>query len=162
MVVRMIQQRCPEARVLYCFATQAFRRLETWRTWIAWAFGVNRRPSKNADDFIDKLRDRGVGFLEMLAIEMKAREVRVARALSFEEAEFCTETIKITAEQRKMDDSACQIWHDVRKLFLILSEKRGEKSKHFMNLYWSAHQRFFKLLCVSFKSRSSSRRLRKL
>ena len=150
MVVRMIQQRCPEARVLYCSAT-GVSEIGNMAYMDRMGFWGESTPFKNADDFIDKLRDRGVGFLEMLAIEMKASGKYVARALSFEEAEFCTETIKITAEQRKTYDSACQIWHDVRKQFLILSEKRGEKSKHFMNLYWSAHQRFFKLLCVSFK-----------
>ena len=148
--VREIQERCPEARVLYCSAT-GVSEIGNMAYMERMGFWGPSTPFKDADAFIKKLQDRGVGFLEMLAIEMKASGKYVARALSFEEAEFCTETVKISAHQRAMYDSACQIWQDVRVQYEDLANKRGEKSANFMKLFWSAHQRFFKLLCVSFK-----------
>jgi len=148
--VREMQEMCPEARVLYCSAT-GVSEIGNMAYMERMGFWGPSTPFKDAETFIKKLQDRGVGFLEMLAIEMKAGGKYVARALSFEEAEFRTETVKITAQQRAMYDSACQIWQDVRVEYEDLAHKRGEKSGMFMKLYWSAHQRFFKLLCVSFK-----------
>jgi P-loop containing NTP hydrolase pore-1 len=43
--------------------------------------------------FLDSMKKRGVSFLEMLAMEMKAEGMYVARALSFRQAPFaCAQT----------------------------------------------------------------------
>jgi hypothetical protein len=148
--VREIQVRCPDARVLYCSAT-GISEIGNMAYLERCGFWGEKMSFKTADQFIAKLKSRGVGFLEMLAIEMKAAGKYVARSLSFEDAEFRTETVAVTDAQRKMYDTACEIWQDVRLEAAKFQKARGEKGGLFGKLYWSAHQRFFKLLCVSFK-----------
>jgi hypothetical protein len=77
-----LQQRLPAARVLYASATGVsevgnlayMARLGLWGPGTAW-------PDFPA--FLDSLRRRGVSFMEMLAMEMKATGKYVARGLAF-------------------------------------------------------------------------------
>ena len=59
--------------------------------------------------FLDSMKKRGVSFLEMLSMEMKAEGYYVARGLSFKEAEFLEMDCKLTTEQRPTYDAAAQV-----------------------------------------------------
>ena len=80
-----IQQMLPRARVVYCSATGVsevgnmayMTRLGLWGSGSAF-------PDFEA--FLDSMRKRGVSFMEMLAMELKAEGNYVARGLSFRSA----------------------------------------------------------------------------
>lgn len=80
--VLQIQQLLPRARVVYCSATGVsevgnmayMTRLGLWG--IGSAF-------PDFEQFLDSMKKRGVSFLEMLAMELKAEGNYVARGLSF-------------------------------------------------------------------------------
>ena len=80
--VLQLQQMLPRARVLYCSATGVSEvgnmaymvRLGLWGPGSAF-------PDFEA--FLDSMKKRGVSFMEMLAMEMKAEGNYVARGLSF-------------------------------------------------------------------------------
>ena len=82
-----LQRALPLARVVYCSATGCtdltnmayMERLGLWGTYSGF-------PTFEA--FVQGITNRGVGGLEMLAMEMKATGTYVSRGLSYEQAEF--------------------------------------------------------------------------
>lgn len=80
-----IQQMLPRARVVYCSATGVsevgnmayMTRLGLWGAGSAFL---------DFEQFLDSMKKRGVSFMEMLAMELKAEGNYVARGLSFRSA----------------------------------------------------------------------------
>jgi hypothetical protein len=66
-----LQRRCPDARVVYCSATgiSEINNMAYMQRLGFWGEGT---PFGSSDAFIKAMKNRGVGFLEMLAMEMKA------------------------------------------------------------------------------------------
>ena len=60
---------------------------------------------KDFDSFVESIKGRGVGGLEMLAMEMKASGSYVCRGLSYREAEFELVEANITPEQQAVSES---------------------------------------------------------
>ncbi|KAM7430647.1 hypothetical protein ABFA07_018659 [Porites harrisoni] len=114
LAVTTIQRMLPKARVVYCSATgvtdvknMAFmERLGLWGDGIAF---------KSFDSFLASITKRGLGASEMLAMEMKASGMYVSRGLSFRQAEFVNVEATLTAEQRKVYDTAVHVWSDLKK-----------------------------------------------
>ena len=104
--------------------------------------------------FIDAMKHRGVGFLEMLAMEMKASGKYVSRGLSFRQAEFRAVEAALDPKQRAAYDACADF---VAKLKACLSQALTEtrsgqtRAGATWKAYWAMHQRLFKLLCVSAK-----------
>ena len=95
---------------------------------------------------------RGVGGLEMLAMEMKASGSYLSRGLSYRHAEFELATISLTPEQRACFDAAASFWAERLLPDLEDAAKRtSTPAGRLTQQYWSAHQRFFKQLCVCVK-----------
>ena len=144
------QERCPRARVVYASATGISE--VGHMTYLArlgfWGKGT---PFKSADTFIESMKSRGVGFLEMLAMEMKASGKYVSRGLSFRQAEFEQYTIALSKEQRQMYDDACDLISLILIACIEAVRRTGSDGKGVWSAYWSVHQRFFKLLCISMK-----------
>ena len=85
-------------------------------------------------------------------MEMKAGGSYLSRGLSYRDAEFEMATAPLTQAQRDGFDAAASFWADRLLPELELAAERtstpwGALSRS----YWSAHQRFFKQLCVSSK-----------
>ena len=139
------QERCPRARVVYASATGISE--VGHMTYLArlgfWGKGT---PFKSADTFIESMKSRGVGFLEMLAMEMKASGKYVSRGLSFRQAEFEQYTIALSKEQRQMYDDACDLMSLIRNACIEAVRRTGSDGKGVWSAYWSVHQRFFKLI----------------
>ena len=156
-----LQRRCPDARVVYCSATgiSEIGNMAYMQRLGFWGRGT---PFADADRFISAMRNRGVGFLEMLAMEMKASGKYVSRGLSFRQAEFATEEAVLTRQQTKSYNDAARFMAALRACTaeaLVLTRRAGGKG-HTWKAYWSLHQRFFKLLCVSMKVSVVVRRAR--
>ncbi|KAL4201430.1 hypothetical protein AMTRI_Chr02g216010 [Amborella trichopoda] len=82
-----IQDRLPQARVVYCSATGASepRNMGYMVRLGLWGAGTSF-PHFQA--FLGALEKRGIGALELVAMDMKARGMYVCRTLSFQGAEF--------------------------------------------------------------------------
>jgi hypothetical protein len=148
-----IQQRLPNARVVYCSATgvsdvknMAYaNRLGLWG---------HMMPFPNFAAFTDNMEKRGLGALEMLAMEMKAGGMYVSRGLSYEGAEFVSENLEMDIKQRADYDTAVDFWLDLKEAVdraVGLTHLDGAKDTQIYKQYWSAHQRFFKQMCVAAK-----------
>jgi hypothetical protein len=105
-LVIALQDRLPMARVLYCSATgvsdikhMAYAtRLGLW--------GKANPLYPTFESFHGALAKRGVGAMEMLALEMKRKGIFLARTLSWTGAEFHTLEVTLSDESIRMYDGA--------------------------------------------------------
>ena len=156
-----LQRRCPDARVVYCSATgiSEIGNMAYMQRLGFWGEGT---PFGSSDAFIKAMKNRGVGFLEMLAMEMKASGKYVSRGLSFRQAEFASVEATLDEKQTHVYNKAAAFMSSLRAcLAQALSETRTSSNRgQAWKAYWSVHQRFFKLLCVSMKVPSVVRQCR--
>ncbi|KAM6341122.1 LOW QUALITY PROTEIN: protein strawberry notch homolog 1 [Alca torda] len=143
------QNTLPKARVVYASATGASepRNMAYMNRLGIWGEGT---PFREFSDFIQAVERRGVGAMEIVAMDMKLRGMYIARQLS------SGVTFKIdevpSQEYVKMYKSV-KLWVSARERFqqaadLIDAEQR---KKSMWGQFWSAHQRFFKYLCIASK-----------
>ena len=151
-LVLAIQERLPNARVLYCSATgvsdlkhMAYAsRLGLW--------GAANPLYPTFDNFKDTLAKRGVGAMEMLALEMKRKGVFMARTLSWDGAEFDSCVVKLSKKQIRSYDGAVQWWFDVKEQIEAALDLMGISApKLLWRVYWSSIQRFFREMCIAAK-----------
>ncbi|KAM2496241.1 hypothetical protein COP2_037067 [Malus domestica] len=96
----------------------------------------------------------GVGALELVAMDMKARGMYVCRTLSYKGAEFEVVEAPLEAEMMDMYKKAAEFWTELRQDILTASQfLTNEKpiSSQVWRLYWASHQRFFRHMCMSAK-----------
>ncbi|XP_058072327.1 protein FORGETTER 1 isoform X2 [Magnolia sinica] len=147
-----IQARLPQARVIYCSATGASEprnmgymvRLGLWGTGTCFS---------NFHEFLGALDKGGVGALELVAMDMKARGMYVCRTLSYKGAEFEVIEAPLEAEMMDMYTKAAEFWAELRVELLSASAFSEEKKNPnpVWRLYWASHQRFFRHMCMSAK-----------
>ncbi|KAK1883577.1 Protein strawberry notch like 1 [Dissostichus eleginoides] len=143
------------ARVVYASATGAseprnmayMNRLGIW--------GL-KTPFREFNNFIQAVERRGVGAMEIVAMDMKLRGMYIARQLSFTGVTFKIEEVPLTPQYIKMYNKSVKLWVLAREKFqaaanLMDAEQRMKKSM--WGQFWSAHQRFFKYLCIASKVR---------
>ncbi|KAM7350606.1 protein strawberry notch isoform 2-T2 [Cochliomyia hominivorax] len=148
-----LQNKLPKARVVYASATGASEpknmaymvRLGLWGQGTAF-------PTFN--DFITAVEKRGVGAMEIVAMDMKLRGMYIARQLSFHGVTFKIEEVSLSKEFRKVYDESVDLWVEAMQKFteaaeLIDAESRMKKTM--WGQFWSSHQRFFKYLCIAAK-----------
>ena len=92
--------------------------------------------------------------MEIVAMDMKLRGMYIARQLSFTGVTFKIEEVLLSQSYVKMYNKAVKLWVIARERFqqaadLIDAEQRMKKSM--WGQFWSAHQRFFKYLCIASK-----------
>ncbi|KAI0507168.1 hypothetical protein KFK09_013289 [Dendrobium nobile] len=148
-----IQARLPEARVVYCSATGASepRNMGYMVRLGLWGDGT---CFPRFHDFLGALDKGGVGALELVAMDMKARGMYVCRTLSYKGAEF--EVIEAPLEEKMMDmyKKAAEFWAELRVELLSASAFLPDEkpnSSQLWRLYWASHQRFFRHMCMSAK-----------
>lgn len=148
-----IQARLPQARVVYCSATGASEprnmaymvRLGLWGTGSSFL---------NFRDFLGALEKGGVGALELVAMDMKARGMYVCRTLSYKGVEFEVVEVPLDTKMQEMYKRAAEFWAELRVELLsastfLASEKPS--ASQLWRLYWASHQRFFRHMCMSAK-----------
>eukprot|EP00250_Pteridium_aquilinum_P027603 c3529_g1_i1 orf=145-2244(+) len=149
-----IQARLPEARVVYCSATGASepRNMGYMARLGLWGVGTD---FSNFQAFLGALEKRGVGALELVAMDMKARGMYVCRTLSFKGAEFDVIEVPLETDMQNMYNRAARLWAEVRKEFMLtittLYDCEKPSSSQLWRLYWASHQRFFRHMCMSAK-----------
>ncbi|XP_067015400.2 protein strawberry notch isoform X2 [Anabrus simplex] len=148
-----LQNKLPKARVVYASATGASEpRNMAYMTRLGiWGEGT---PFPEFMDFISAVEKRGVGAMEIVAMDMKLRGMYIARQLSFHGVGFRVEEVNLTKEFVKVYDDSVKLWVEAMQKFteaaeLIDAENRMKKTM--WGQFWSSHQRFFKYLCIAAK-----------
>ncbi|KAI3945077.1 hypothetical protein MKW98_009881 [Papaver atlanticum] len=148
-----LQDKLPGARVVYCSATGASEprnmgymvRLGLWG--VATCF-------PNFRDFLGALDKGGVGALELVAMDMKARGMYVCRTLSYKGSEFEVVEAPLDVEMMNLYKKAAEFWAELRVELLsasaVLCDEKPNSSQ-LWRLYWASHQRFFRHICMSAK-----------
>ena len=189
-LVLMLQRRLPMARVVYCSATGVSEidqlayaeRLGLWNVPLRGQQGQNAlalqlQESIAADGNSDgsfanfgafrrSLEKRGLGSLELLALELKTRGSFLARTLSWEGAEFKTVEVPLDREQRMIYDRSVSWWNkckvDLKEALDLLGNmhvpangnnngNNNSNARQVWGIFWAAHQRFFKELAICAK-----------
>jgi hypothetical protein len=152
-LVIQLQERLAHARVLYCSATGVsdIKHMVYANRLGLWGAGSPLYPT--FDTFQRTLSHRGMGSLELLALEMKQMGSFVARTLSWDGAEFETLEIPLNVTQVSMYDAAVQWWFLVQREIKTALHFLGDMAppKTLWRAYWSAHQRFFREMAICAK-----------
>ncbi|KFQ48962.1 Protein strawberry notch 2, partial [Nestor notabilis] len=97
---------------------------------------------------------RGVGAMEIVAMDMKVSGMYIARQLSFTGVTFRIEEIPLDQQYKIVYDKAAKLWAEALMVFQHAADWIGlESRKSLWGQFWSAHQRFFKYLCIAAKVR---------
>ncbi|KAA0712190.1 Protein strawberry notch -like protein 2 [Triplophysa tibetana] len=148
-----LQNKLPLARVVYASATGAsepknmiyMSRLGIWG---------EKTPFKTFEDFLHSIEKRGVGAMEIVAMDMKVSGMYIARQLSFSGVSFRIEEINLDEDFKLVYNKAAKLWAEALALFMQAADELCMNSrKSLWGQFWSAHQRFFKYLCIAAKVR---------
>ncbi|KAF8692024.1 hypothetical protein HU200_039971 [Digitaria exilis] len=148
-----IQEMLPQARVVYCSATGASepRNLGYMVRLGLWGDGTS---FENFQKFLGALEKGGVGALELVAMDMKARGMYVCRTLSYKGSDFDVLEAPLDERMMNMYRKAAALWVELRVELLSATEyyaKDKGNSAQMWRLYWASHQRFFRHMCMSAK-----------
>ncbi|XP_012539722.1 protein strawberry notch isoform X2 [Monomorium pharaonis] len=153
LTVLELQNKLPKARVVYASATGASepRNMAYMVRLGMWGEGT---PFPEFNGFISAVEKRGVGAMEIVAMDMKLRGMYIARQLSFHGVAFKIEEVPLSKDFTKVYDQSVRLWVEAMQRFqeaaeLIDAENRMKKTM--WGQFWSSHQRFFKYLCIAAK-----------
>ncbi|CAG0894216.1 unnamed protein product [Darwinula stevensoni] len=159
LTVLELQQKLPKARVVYASATGASEpRNMAYMTRLGiWGPGT---PFREFGDFISSVEKRGVGAMEIVAMDMKLRGTYIARQLSFHGVSFKIEDVPLAQDFITAYDEAVKLWVYAREKFeeaaCLLDADRSMR-KTMWSQFWGSHQRFFKYLCIGSKVKHAVR-----
>nr|CAD7429285.1 unnamed protein product [Timema monikensis] len=153
LTVLELQNKLPKARVVYASATGASEpRNMAYMTRLGiWGEGT---PFKEFTDFISAVEKRGVGAMEIVAMDMKLRGMYIARQLSFHGVAFKIEEVNLSKEFVELYDNSVKLWVGALKMFTEAADLIGsdnQMKKTMWGQFWASHQRFFKYLCIAAK-----------
>jgi len=153
MTVLELQNKLPKARVVYASATGASepKHMAYMVRLGIWGPGS---PFRDFNDFLGAVEKRGVGAMEIVAMDMKLRGMYIARQLSFQGVSFRIDEVELDSELRRIYNKSVELWVEMLHKFteaadLIDAEKKMKKTM--WGQFWSSHQRFFKYLCIASK-----------
>uniref|UniRef100_A0A8C0FWE4 Protein strawberry notch homolog 2 n=1 Tax=Bubo bubo TaxID=30461 RepID=A0A8C0FWE4_BUBBB len=148
-----LQNKLPRARVVYASATGASepKNMIYMSRLGIWGEGT---PFRAFDEFLHAIEKRGVGAMEIVAMDMKVSGMYIARQLSFTGVTFRIEEIPLDQQYKIVYDKAAKLWAEALMVFQQAADWIGlESRKSLWGQFWSAHQRFFKYLCIAAKVR---------
>ncbi|OQR69151.1 Protein strawberry notch-like [Tropilaelaps mercedesae] len=148
-----LQNRLPKARVVYASATGASEpRNMAYMTRLGiWGEGTQ---FSEFNDFLNAVEKRGVGTMELVAMDMKLRGMYIARQLSFAGVTFRIEEVALGDRFVSTYNKAVRLWIEARRMFAEaaqLMDADARVKKTMWGQFWGAHQRFFKYLCIAAK-----------
>ncbi|XP_047442828.1 protein strawberry notch homolog 2 [Mugil cephalus] len=148
-----LQNKLPRARVVYASATGASepKNMIYMSRLGIWGEGT---PFRIFDDFLHAIEKRGVGAMEIVAMDMKVSGMYIARQLSFSGVSFRIEEIGLDSDFKLVYNKAAKLWAEALQVFMRAADELGLVSrKSLWGQFWSSHQRFFKYLCIAAKVR---------
>ena len=137
-MVLELQKALPNARVVYASATGAteprnmayMTRLGLWG---------ERQAFPEFHDFISAVERRGVGAMEIVAMDMKQRGLYLARQLSFRGVSFAVQEVQLSSEFVKMYDAAVKLWMEARRQFQVRNLEIFRQKLDFLSLLTNMH-----------------------
>ncbi|TKS74751.1 Protein strawberry notch -like protein 2 [Collichthys lucidus] len=148
-----LQNKLPKARVVYASATGASepKNMIYMSRLGIWGEGT---PFRTFEDFLHAIEKRGVGAMEIVAMDMKVSGMYIARQLSFSGVSFRIEEIGLDSDFKVVYNKAAKLWAEALQVFMRAADELGLVSrKSLWGQFWSSHQRFFKYLCIAAKVR---------
>ncbi|KAJ8277329.1 hypothetical protein GJAV_G00074030 [Gymnothorax javanicus] len=148
-----LQNKLPLARVVYASATGASepKNMIYMSRLGIWGEGT---PFRTFEDFLHAIEKRGVGAMEIVAMDMKVSGMYIARQLSFSGVSFRIEEIGLDNDFKLVYNKAAKLWAEALAVFTRAADELGLVSrKSLWGQFWSSHQRFFKYLCIAAKVR---------
>ncbi|XP_035277493.1 protein strawberry notch homolog 2a [Anguilla anguilla] len=148
-----LQNKLPLARVVYASATGASepKNMIYMSRLGIWGEGT---PFRAFDEFLHAIEKRGVGAMEIVAMDMKVSGMYMARQLSFSGVSFRIEEIGLDDDFKLVYNKAARLWAEALLLFSRAADELALVSrKALWGQFWSSHQRFFKYLCIAAKVR---------
>uniref|UniRef100_A0A3Q1BF45 Protein strawberry notch homolog 2 n=1 Tax=Amphiprion ocellaris TaxID=80972 RepID=A0A3Q1BF45_AMPOC len=148
-----LQNKLPRARVVYASATGASepKNMIYMSRLGIWGEGT---PFRTFDDFLHAIEKRGVGAMEIVAMDMKVSGMYIARQLSFSGVSFRIEEIGLDSDFKLVYNKAAKLVSIALLMFMRAADELGLVSrKSLWGQFWSSHQRFFKYLCIAAKVR---------
>ncbi len=145
-----LQKLLPNARVVYVSATGAteVENLSYADRLGIWGEGT---PFANKGEFFTKIRAGGVSAMEVVARDLKAQGLYLARSISYKGVEFARLTHPLTPEQEAIYNTISNAWQKVLANMDQIMDVTGasESPKARMaasSAFWGAQQRFFNQL----------------
>lgn len=147
-----IQRRLPKARVVYASATSVS---EVSNMAYLTRLGLWGRGTEftDASSFIESTAKKGTSFLELVAMELKAKGALVARSLSFSQCEFYEAHAALTPNEIRMYNEAAKYWQRLAQELDAELRDTGAPATA-QTQFWSVSQRFFRALTCSLKIRT--------
>jgi len=84
-------------------------------------------------------------------MELKSRGSYVARRLDFSKSTFSVRQIETTSKDKAVYNSCVDVWNFLKSHIDEFKDKDSQRELY--KFYWKEHQIFFKLLCLSFKTK---------
>jgi hypothetical protein len=156
-----LQEDYPNARVVYASATgiSAIENMGYMTRMGLWGDGT---VFPSFGSFLSTAR--GMGALELMALEFKGTGSRVARSIGYQGAEFLNETLNLSPAVIQTYRTFAELWHTVYAAMrdaeaLTLKTPNGmdrqtrpvREAAKWNALFWSFHQRFFRQLITCVK-----------
>lgn len=148
-----LQDALPNARVLYASATGAEKvsdyayltRLGLWGAGTAF---------NDVNDFIEKISAGGLAAMELVARDMKAMGVYMARSISYDDVTYDTVEHKLTPMQREIYNTTAKGWQTVfqnvkEALDMTNAGKDGNARGRALGQFYKAQQRFYNQVLTS-------------
>jgi len=135
-----LQNALPKARVVYASATGASepKHMAYMVRLGIWGPGS---PFSTFNDFLGAVEKRGVGAMEIVAMDMKLRGMYIARQLSFQGVSFRIDEVELDDELRSTYNKAVDFWVELLHKFteaadLIDADKKMKKTM--WGQFWSS------------------------
>lgn len=145
-----LQRLLPNARVVYVSATGAteVENLSYADRLGIWGEGT---PFPNKQNFFDKIRAGGVSAMEVVARDLKAQGLYLARSISYKGVEFARLTHNLTPEQEQIYNRIATAWQSVLSNMGRIMDETGAVNSRYArsnaaSAFWGAQQRFFNQL----------------
>jgi len=153
-----LQKALPKARIVYVSATGA---TEISNLSYADRLGLWGEGTPFADNkaFIDSVSRGGIASMELIARDMKAMGVYLARSLSYEGVSYERLEHNLTDLQKDIYDELAGAWSIVldnvqASLKITGGEKNSSGKSAAYSQFWGAHQRFFNQIITAMKTPS--------
>ncbi|MAP63123.1 MAG: hypothetical protein CMH34_05145, partial [Microbacterium sp.] len=153
-----LQDRLPNARVVYASATGA---TEVANLAYAARLGLWGRgtPFPTVEAFVEKVSAGGIAAMELVAKDLKAMGLYLARSVSYDGVDYRTLVHDLEPHQAQTYDRCAQAWQVVLQniqsaLEVTKADKCGRARAAAYSQFWGAHQRFFLHVLVSMSAPS--------
>ncbi len=168
-----LQRMLPNARVFYVSATGAteLANLAYAERLGLWGRGT---PFPALKDFLSSLGQGGISAMELIARDLKALGLYIARNLSYDGVEYDRVEHALTPEQHEIYDELAGAWQLVLKNIdaaLIQTGAAPQPGQHgptdrrartaALSAFWSSHQRFFNQIITSMQMPTVIEEIRK-